>query len=130
MNATIALATQRLSAFRWRQHSRWQRWKRALNYATGHLSEADADQIRYECQQIAGFYPLEVFTVDGVLNTFRDCYGDHPELERLARDAAARVANKWSGNGDCAGTAEDWAIDLIFEYAKADGIELPRERED
>jgi hypothetical protein len=96
-----------------------------LQYARGRLTSDQAHALRYECQQISGCYPLETIDAESTLEAFRDCYGDHPELPRLVRDACARVGDKWSSSGHVTDAAQDWAFDLVHEYAAAEGIMLP-----
>jgi hypothetical protein len=40
------------------------------------------------------------------------------------QSACARVASKWSSEGYAADAAEDWALDLVGEFAAARGITL------
>ena len=84
-----------------------------------------ANEIIYDCQAAAGWYPLESLSVDSCLQTALDVYWqDHPELESLVQSACDRVASKWYSAGHAADAAEDWALDLIGEFAQARGIEL------
>ena len=101
------------------------RYRRALAYALARLDADQANEIIYDCQAPAGWYPLETLSVDSCLQTARDVYWqDHPELESLVQSACARVSRKWEGSGHAADTAEDWALDLIGKYAQARGIQL------
>jgi len=102
------------------------RWARAWRYGTGRLTEQDGHDMIYEIQQLVGWWPLETFDVEGVLEDALEIWKPHPELEALCRDAAASVANKWSGSGEAAHAARDWATDLVADYAKANGIVLER----
>src|SRR5260370_21542844 len=78
-----------------------------------------ANDIIFNCQADAGWYPLETLSVDGCLETALDCYWkNHPELESLVKSACERVASKWSSSGDVASAAQDWALDLVPEYAQ------------
>ena len=88
------------------------------------MTEDDADHIRYECELVSGFYPLEVLTFDAVLEQATDRYGDNPELPGLARRACERVHSRWSSTGDVCGAAEEWAMNLIHEYASQDNVVL------
>lgn len=101
-----------------------ERMRLAMLYAHGALSPADAGSIIHECQPIAGWYPIETLSVDSVLDLAIDRYGDNKALEDLTEQACARVWRKWDGSGDAASAAQDWAMDLIAEYAEADGVEL------
>jgi hypothetical protein len=101
-----------------------QRWRRAWRYATDTLSADDAGWIRHRCQDVEGFWPLEAIDSEGVLREAREQWADHPALERLAYDAAERIANKWAGSGDISCEARGCAVDLIAHYARTQGIEL------
>jgi hypothetical protein len=109
----------------WRLRRMRHRAYLGLQYARGRLTSDQAHQLRYECQQISGCYPLETIDTESTLEAFRGCYGDHPELPRLVRDACARVGDKWSSCGHVTDAAQDWAFDLVHEYAAAEGITLP-----
>lgn len=104
------------------QHT--QRWRRALRYALNRMTPADADLIGYECQSISGVWSLETISAESVRDYALNLWTDHPALEKYADEAAARVASKWDGTGDVRCAAEEWAINLIDEYAKSDGVEL------
>jgi len=122
-----------LSCLRWRTEERRRRFALAWRYATGRLSEADADLIRYDCQSISGCYPLATFTRDSVLEVARDRWGDHPHLTDAVNQACERVASKWSGNAadSAQDAAECWAMDLISEWAAEQGLtDLWNEPED
>ena len=128
---TIAIALpglQRLSALRYRVRDRLKHLARAWRYATGRMTRDDAQWIAYECDVAAESYPLVSIDVEGVIDLALDKWQDDPALADLARQAVRRVWNKWSGGGEEYSAAVDWAMDLIEEYAKADGVEL-KERE-
>ena len=109
----------------WRLRDTAGRYRRALAYARGRMDHNQANDIIFDCQAAAGWYPLETLSVDGCLQTALDCYWQHhPELETLLQFACARVASKWESNGNAPATAEDWALDLIQEFAQARGIQL------
>ena len=115
---------RRLKYLLWRSTRLAQRYGLAWRYATGRMSEDDADGLRYECQHLSGFYPLSVFTREAVLRECRERWGDAPELPGLVEAACRRVAGKWSGDGEDGGAAESWAMELVAEYAAADGVVL------
>ena len=124
---TIAIALpgcQRLSALSYRVKNRLKHLARAWRYATGRMTKEDASWIAYECDVHAGCFPLVSIDVDGVMDLALDKWEDNPKLEDFARDAVCRVWNKWSSSGDEQSAAIDWAMDLIAEYAKEDGVEL------
>ena len=85
----------------------------AARIATDTMTTEDAGWIRHHCQD-----------VEGVLTEARERWTDHPSLERLAYDAAERIANKWTGSGDISCEARGCAVDLIAHYARTQGIEL------
>jgi hypothetical protein len=51
-------------------------------------------------------------------------WGDRPEFDDLANAAYRRVFNKYSSPGYELDGAQDWAMDLVEEYATEDGIIL------
>lgn len=118
-----------LSADLWR-HRKWrwqrkaQRFARAWRYMIGTYTVDDAEWISLEVDNKAGCWALQTISDQSVLEYARNRWEDHPELPRLAHEAAARVAKKWAGVDDVTAAAEDWALDLIADYAKSDGIPL------
>jgi hypothetical protein len=109
----------------WQLRDTVRRCRRALAYARGRMDHNQANDIIFDCQAAAGWYLLETLSVDGCLQTALDCYWQHhPELENLVQYACSRVASKWESNGNAPATAEDWALDLIQEFAQARGIQL------
>jgi hypothetical protein len=119
-----------ISILHCRLQHRIRRCRVALAYAHGRLEPDQANEIIYHCQAVAGWFPLETLCVDSCLQTALDCHWQpHPELESLVLSACERVASKWSSTGDAAGAAEDWALDLVADYAHARGIELVRHDE-
>lgn len=124
---TIAIALpglQRLSTLRYRVKDRLKHLARAWRYATGHMTKDDAWSISYECDASTGCYGLEYIDVEGVMECAVDKWEANPRLEEYAENAVHRVWNKWSSSGDATNAAQEWAMDLIEEYAKADGVEL------
>ncbi|MDR3488774.1 MAG: hypothetical protein P4M05_28205 [Bradyrhizobium sp.] len=110
--------------FRYRLPSARKRWLAGLAYARGRLTEAQALQLLWECQQVAGTHCLISIDAKDVEKAARERWGDHPDLSRLSRDATTRIATKWSDTGETRGAAEDWALDLVAEYAAGEGIDL------
>jgi hypothetical protein len=88
------------------------------------MTAADANWIRYRCQDVAGFWPLEAIDAEGVLCDARERWRDHPALPCLAFDAAESIARKWDASGDVSFEARGCAIDLIAYCARDRGIEL------
>ena len=111
----------------WRLHGMIHRYRLAIAYARDRIDPRQANDIIFDCQAVAGWFPLEEFSVDSCLETALDCHWQpHPELENLVRSACAHVAGKWESDGHAAGAAEDWALDLVAEFAQARGIDLVR----
>jgi hypothetical protein len=112
---------------KWRLRSIIRRFRLAVAYALNRLGTDQANEIIYECQAAAGWYPLEGLSVDNCLETALDCYWqDHPELESIVQSACAYVASKWEANGHSAAPAQDRALDLVVEFAQSRGISLIR----
>jgi hypothetical protein len=94
--------------------------------ANGQLDQDDANAVIHECLAIAGWWPLAILDLGSVTEVagFR-WQNSADEIAPLALQACQRVSNKWFGDADavtCA--AEDWALDLIEEYAVDAGLEL------
>lgn len=126
------LATRARDAFKrrsYRLRMRLERAARAWRYLRGKMTDTDAHHLVWEAEHVSGCYSLEGFTVDSVLEDARELFGDVPGLERWAVDACARVASKWDASGDVSSAAAEWAMSLIAQYAKSDGVNLV-ERED
>jgi hypothetical protein len=118
------------SIAKYRLHSMIHRYRLAIAYARDRIDPGQANDIIYDCQAAAGWFPLEEFSVDSCLETALDCHWQpHPELENLVRSACADVASKWSSDGHAADAAQDWALDLVAEFAQARGIDLVRREE-
>lgn len=100
------------------------RWRRALGYATGRISADDASQARYDLQHAAGEYSLIELHVSDVIEEAGEIFEPNPELDQLCADAVRRVANKWDDYTEVRSSCHDWALDLVREYAKRDGIRL------
>ena len=116
-----------ISIVKSRLRNKFRRYCEALAYARNRLTASQASDIIYNCEAAAGWYSLETFSVDRCLETALNCYWqDHPELKSLVQSACARVASKWSSEGHAADAAEDWALDLVGEFAAARGIALTR----
>jgi hypothetical protein len=120
------LITQ-ISIAKYRLHDMIHRYRLAIAYARNRIDPGQANEIIYDCQAAAGWFPLETFSVDRCLQTALDCHWEpHPELKSLVQSACDRVASKWSSDGHAADAAEDWALDLVGEFAETRGIALIR----
>lgn len=101
------------------------RYRVALAFARGRLDADLANEIIFDCQAAAGWFPLETLSVDGCLDTAFDCHWQpHPELENLVRSACDRVASKWSSDGHATDAAKDWALNPVEDFARARDIAL------
>jgi hypothetical protein len=120
------LVTQ-FSIAKYRLYDMIRRYRLAIAYAQNCIDAEQANDIIYDCQAAAGWFPIETLSVDSCLQTALDCHWQpHPELEGLVQSACDRVASKWSSDGFAADAAEDWALDLVAEFAQARGIDLVR----
>lgn len=95
---------------------------RAWRYATQRLSADEAQQIAVDCRFAAGWHPLLTLAVEDVLDLALEEFNEHPDLRRLVAEACARVGYKWEPYGDALSGAQDWALDLVRDYAAADSI--------
>jgi hypothetical protein len=85
----------KISNVHWRVRHKIRRYREALAYARNRMDMTQANDIIYNCQAAAGWYPLETLSVDGCLQIALDCYWEnHPELESLVQSACERVASK------------------------------------
>ena len=100
---------------------------RAIRYAMGRSTIDDAWQFHHDSQNITGFRCLEGLSEHSVLDALFDQYGNNPALESFVTRACSRVADKWNSSDDIASAAEDWAVDLVREYATEAGISLMKE---
>jgi hypothetical protein len=93
--------------------------------ANGLLDRQAAADVIYEVQPIVGWYPLEDIGIDAVVEAAGYRWSNPAEqILPLAEQACQRVWNKWESSGDVSSAAEDWALNLIAEYAPDAGVEL------
>lgn len=107
-----------------RTQTRIERFVRAWRYAAGTMNEGDALDLIRDAQPVAGCFALESLDIDRLHEEAVERWGEVPGLHRLAGEAAQRVASKWSSSGDLAAAAREWALDLIADYARSEGITL------
>jgi hypothetical protein len=101
------------------------RQRLARLFAHGVMSQEDAYSMLYDLQKIVGDYLLESLTVESVLEESGYRWTNSTEQIRpYAEDACRRVWAKWSSDGTIANAAQDWACNLIAEYAAEDGVIL------
>ena len=113
-----------LSKYRYRLRNTYRHWRLALLYARHRLSPDDALSIIWECQHVAGHYPLSILTTSEVMEQALETWKDHPRLLELVDQATDQVFDEWIDNNDTIYHAAGWALDLVREYAKHDGITL------
>lgn len=115
---------RRLESALYRLRSRLARYRLAYAYARGRMSPDQALSILWDCQHAAGSFCLISLDVSDVLEAARDRWEDHPELPGLCKSAASRVASKWDDYTEVRSSCEDWALDLVADYARGEGIAL------
>ncbi|MCK1577822.1 hypothetical protein [Bradyrhizobium sp. 174] len=102
-----------------------QRYAVAWRYARGCSTRDDGLRLLYDAENIVGIYGLATLNVQCVANAAREIYGDVPGLDDWAGDACSRVNQKYPGDeGAVSGPAEEWALELLVEYAAKDGVTL------
>lgn len=112
------------SAWPWLIRERWQRLRRAFAYATGRLSEDEAQTLICEIRDVAGWYDLMTISPRSVLENAIAIHGDKALRLKPYLDAACdRVSRKWDC-GDDWGFALDFALETATEYAAHDGVTL------
>jgi len=121
--APSKLATT-MRRLRWVLGAKTRRVARAWRYALGRTTLTDAYDIGIDCRDVTGDYPLVSLDVDDVLQSAKDRWGDVPELKAYAESAVRRVYGRWSSPGHELDGAKSWAMDLIEEWAKDDGLDL------
>ena len=115
---------------RYNTRENWLRFKLGVRFGLGLTTPTEASEIRYRCHEITGCWPLQWIDAEGVIELAEDRWkatdrwGTPVDFEAYAKDAVRRVHTKWPGNDDMTGAAQDWAMDLIGEYALQDGIAL------
>ncbi len=130
MSSLAPTANRRqFDVLRWtssRFRSNLKRFHRAWRYATGALSEDDAQTIMLDCREPAGWHPLLILTVEDTLDQALETYADHPALRYLIAAACSRVGSKWEEYGDAIYEARRWAIEVAEGYAQQSNIALVR----
>lgn len=122
-NPFVAISLS-VSRTRYRLAESARRYGRAWRYARQTLTADDGTKMMATIEDAAGSYALESLSLNSVLELARDRWADNPELPRLAAEAVSRVNDKWNSDGNLTGAAQDWACELIAEYAESDGVEL------
>ncbi|KUL94304.1 hypothetical protein DK26_14905 [Bosea sp. WAO] len=129
--AAIHRARNAFHTARHRLRYRLERYGRALRYARSAMTADDAHQFIYEAEYRAGHYSLAAFTVAEVMDAAAERWGNVPGMQRWAVDAAARVSGKWNDDtSELPGAACEWALQIMQEYAAADGVQLVEQDED
>lgn len=107
----------KLKDFVLRARQGW-RWMR------GTLTREDARDMQWKIDHLAGWYPLVVLSVDDIKEQLEDMYESQPQFDELADRAASRVYSKFDDYSDMRSNAQDWAVDLVRDYAVADRVAL------
>ena len=96
---------------------------RGLRYAAEGMTKNDEWMLMHQAEESTGFRCLEGLSESSVAELFCDRFQECPEMDELIADACSRVAHKWSG-GEITDSAEEWAMDLVQEYARDRGVKL------
>jgi hypothetical protein len=120
----LAMLGNEFSKYRFRLRHALQRYGVAWRYARGRSTPADGLAMLYDAEHAAGIYGLVTLSRDSVLDRAREMFGDVPGLEDWAAEACERVNSKHDGSGELTGAAEDWALEVLAEYAERDGVTL------
>lgn len=126
-SSTLCRQLNRLkySAPAYRMRQRLARYRRAWLYAAGRTELDDAYTIMRDLRPITGEYPLITLDVDGIVISAGDRWTNSAdEIRPFAEEAAERVYGKFDSDGETRSAAEEWALDLIAEYAEQEGVEL------
>jgi hypothetical protein len=110
-------------------YERYRRLRLGIRFALGIATETDAADMRLICYDLSGDWPLSYLSVEDVMSTIRDDYGDFPELEDIAWRACQSVWSHWSGDGELSSAAADSAIERVRAIAADCGIDLPERGE-
>ena len=118
--------TQKLRYLAWRARDVSKRVAIGWRYAIGRSKLEDGYDLLHAAENLTGIYGLETLSVGSVRDMLVDRYGEaqRDALEELAERACSRVADKWDSAGDITGAAEDWACELVEQYAKEAGLVL------
>jgi hypothetical protein len=94
-------------------------------FANGKLTEDDARTMLYECERAVGCFSLQTISVESILDTAGYRWANAAEeIRGIAWEACCRVSEKWPGSESVTEASEDWALELIAEYAQDEGIIL------
>ena len=104
----------------------FKRLRLAFDYLLGRLSDEQALLIIADCRKTAGWHPLLVLNRGDVLNEARETFVDNPHLRRLTARACLQVERNCVGHWNELVHARAWAIRLVQDYAKEEGILLTR----
>jgi hypothetical protein len=125
IRSPLACLANVASKYRWRLRSTLQHYAVAWRYARGRSTPADGLSLLYDAEHIAGIHGLVSLSLDSVIGRARELYGDVPGLDDWAAEAVDRVASKHDGDGgEMVSAAEDWALEILEEYAARDGVNL------
>ncbi len=117
---------QKLRYLRWRTRDAAKQAAIGWRYAIGRSKPEDGYDLLHAAESLTGIYGLEILSTYSLADDLAERYGEkHREaLTELAERACSRVASKWDSSGEVRSAAEDWAGDLVEQYAKEAGLEL------
>ena len=117
---------QKLRYLRWRTRDVSRRVAIGWRYAIGRSKLEDGYDLLHAAENLTGIYGLETLSTYSLADDLVERYGEeHREaLTELAERACNRVASKWDASGEVRSAAEDWAGDLVEQYAKEAGLVL------
>jgi hypothetical protein len=81
------------------------------------LDNDQKHRLRYALHISLESYPLASFCAADVEELALEEFAPSEALKQACSDAAAHVWNKWGGDGEMAGAAEDWAVSIVRERA-------------
>ena len=118
--------TQKIRYLRWRTRDAAKQAAIGWRYAIGRSKLEDGYDLLHAGENLTGIYVLETLSTYSLADDLVERYGEeHREaLTELAERACNRVASKWDSAGDITGAAEDWACELVEQYAKEAGLVL------
>lgn len=120
---------KRKSKLYWQTKIQLDRWRRALAYGAGRLTDRQALDVIFDCEPFARCYGLVHLSETDALDDALDRFEDHPKLADFIAEGCQHVASKWEDYNETAFYAKDWAINKAAEYAAMEGVEF-REREE
>ena len=108
--------------------TKWKKVKTALAYASDSLSEAQAEDMLYELERIAGSIPLESYDIQSFSRDVEDRFGidlnNYPTYRDEAMSALARMGSKFESEGYLRETASDMTMEYFEHYCELGQLDL------